>query len=84
MFGIKKNVTWTFFTKVGNWSQDFVFGMVEEVSLNATSVPAANAMELPEKVTNEIVRTTSLTLTSKVLNLDVFSLILGATPNLII
>lgn len=48
MFGFRTFTRTTFISKIGNWSFEFTFGVIEEVTFNMTGVNTANAIEIQE------------------------------------
>lgn len=88
MFGFRNFTGVAFISKIGNFSIDFALGVIDEVSFNITSAGAANAAEIPENFNlnlvskEKVITSTSLAITSNVLQSNVVGLIAGATPNL--
>lgn len=87
MFGFKNFTGISFVGKVGQFGVEFAAEIVEEVTFNVT---AANAAEIPDNLNlnliskDQIITTTSIAVSSKILENNIFGLIAGATPNLFI
>lgn len=90
MFGLRNFTGRAFILKLGNVTFEFAAGVIEEISFNITGSSAANAAEIPENLNlnllskDQIITTTSLAVSSKIVQGNAFSLIAGATPNLFI
>jgi hypothetical protein len=89
MFG--RNFTGlAFITRIGNVTLEFAVGLFEEITLNITTSGVANAAEIPENFNfnllskDQIITTTSVAVSSKIVQSNVFNLIAGAIPNLFI
>lgn len=87
MFGFT-NFTVLAVAKAGNLTLEFALGLVEEVVINVTAAGAADAAEIVEDIPlnivskDQIITSTSLAVSSKLLQSNVVGLIAGATPNL--
>ena len=90
MFGFRNFTGFSFVGKIGKFGVEFAAGAVEEITLNITSSAAANAAEIPDNLNlnliskDQIITTTSLAVSSKIVKSNIFGLIAGATPNLFI
>ena len=87
MFGLRNFSGWTFIAKLGNYSIEFAAGVVEEITFNITAPTPVNAAEITENLLppkDQIIKATSLAVSSKIVEINVFRLIAGATPNMFI
>lgn len=94
MFGFRNFTGAAFISKIGNFSIEFAFGVLEEVSLNITGSTAANAVDIPENfdlnllgrdpIKDPMIKTACVAVSSKILTSNLINLIAGATPNLFI
>jgi len=91
MFGLK-NKTVTFAVKIGSFGVDVVFGFVEEVTFNITSVGEAGAAMIPDNIPTptadpSVIQTTSVAagsiITSPYVRKKAFEIISAATFNVI-
>lgn len=90
MFTFKNFTGISFVGKVSNFVIEFTAGMVEEITFNITTLAPANSAEIFTELNlksipkNPIIPITSLAISSKILESNIFGLIAGATPNLFI
>ena len=90
MFGFRNFTGFSFVGKIGKLGLEFTAGIVEEVTFNITGSAAAHAAEIPENINlkfiskDQFITSTSAVVSSKIAQTNLFDLIAGATPNLII
>jgi len=90
MFGIRNLTKLSFIAEVGRVTLEFSVGMLEEVTLNATSTGVANAAEIPQNMNvnviskDQLITTTSALVSSKIAQTKLVDVIAGATTNLLI
>ena len=90
MFGFRNFTGYSFVAKIGKFEVEFTAGVLEEVTFNVTGSIAANAAEISDNfdfnlsVRDKLIASTSLTLSSKIIESNVCKLIAGATTNLFI
>lgn len=88
MFGFRNFTGLAFMGKIVNITFEFAAGIVEEVTLNVTAANTANALEIQENFNlnlvtkDQIIISTALAVSSKILQINGFDLIAAPTPNL--
>lgn len=86
MFGYRNFIGRAFIARIGDVSFEFAAGVLH----NITASRAANVAEIPENFNlnllskDQIITTTSVAVSSKIVQSNAFGLIAGATPNLFI
>ena len=89
MFGSRNFTALSFVAKIKNFGIEFTIGIVEEVTFNITGSAVAHAAEVPENINvkfiskDQFITSTSVVVSSKIAQTNLFGLIAGATPNLI-
>ena len=90
MFGFKNFTGTAFIARIANVTFEFAAGIFEDVTPNITPSRLANAAEIPENFNlnllskDQIITTTSVAVSSKIVQSNVFGLTAGVTPNLFI
>jgi hypothetical protein len=90
MFGFRNFTGFGFVGKIGKFGVEFTAGVIEKITLNITASAASNATEIPDNLNlnliskDQFITTTSIAVSSKIVESNIFGLITGAKPNLFI
>ena len=90
MFGFRNFTGFSLVKNIGKFGLEFTVGVIEEVTFNITASAAPNAGEIPDNLNlnliskDKFITTTSIAVSSKIVESNIFGLIAGATPNLFI
>ena len=90
MFRFRNFTRFSFVGKIRKVGLEFTAGIVEEVTFNVTGSAAPYAAEIPENMNvkfiskDQFINSTSAIVGSKIVQIKIFNILAGATPNLLI